>query len=323
MKKYAPYYLLILLLIVSSCVSQKTTNIQATSPEISDNLDLQAVASVFGEVKNLEEFERILNDENEHLSNLDLNNDGYTDYLRVVESVEGNTHVITIQAALGNNIFQDVATIDVDRNYNNTSYVQVIGNPYFYGNNYIINPTYYGTPFYVDLFWSPFYSPYRSPYYWSYYPTYYNPWRPWPVNRYINHINVKRNVKNTYRYTNERRSTIAPNIQKQVRRDDFSSKQPERSFDARNKNMTNRQDLDRARNTNNSPTPNTRNNTNNRSEGTGTNQKRTKPNTQKPSTSRESRKANPTPSTKPSGSSRSGNSSGSSSGARKNTKRGN
>ena len=136
MKKKAIPYLLILLVIFSSCVSQKNTNIQATSPEISDNLDLQAVASVFGEVKNLEEFERILNDENEHLSNLDLNNDGFTDYLRVVESVEGSTHVITIQAALGNNIFQDVATIDVDRNYNNSPYVQVIGNPYFYGNNY-------------------------------------------------------------------------------------------------------------------------------------------------------------------------------------------
>ncbi|MCP9767138.1 hypothetical protein EGI22_04395 [Lacihabitans sp. LS3-19] len=304
-------------------MSQNRTNIQATSPEISDNLDLEAVASLFGEVKNLEEFERILNDENEHLSNLDLNNDGFTDYLRVVETVEGNTHVITIQAALGNNIFQDVATIDVDRNSNNNSYVQVIGNPYFYGNNYIINPIYYGTPFYVNSFWSPYYSPWRSPYYWSYYPTYYRPYRPWPVNRYVNHVSIKRNVKNTYNYTNERRSIIAPNIQKQIRRDDYSSKQPNRSFDARNRNLTNRADLDRSRNSNNSPTPNTRNNTYDRRGDTRTNQNRPNSNTQKPSTSRESRRANPTPSTKPSGSRKSGNSSGSSSGTRKNTKRGN
>lgn len=35
------------------------------------------------------------------ISNLDLNQDGYVDYLRVVETVEGNTHVFVIEAVLG------------------------------------------------------------------------------------------------------------------------------------------------------------------------------------------------------------------------------
>jgi hypothetical protein len=321
MKTYPTHYLLIMLLIVSSCLSQNRTNIQASSPEISDNLDLEAVASLFGEVKDLEEFERILNDENERLSNLDLNNDGFIDYLRVLETVEGNTHVITIQAALGNNIFQDVATIDVERNNNNTSFVQVIGNPYFYGNNYILNPVYFGTPFYVNTFWTPYYSPWRSPYYWSYYPTYYRPYRPWAVNRYVNHVTIKRNVKNTYNYTSERRSTSAPNLQKQIRRDDYSSQRPNNSFDARNKNVTNKADLNRSRNANNTPRTSTRNN-NSRTE-TRTNQNRTNTNTQKPATTRGSRNANPSPSTNPSGSRKSGNTSSPTPSVKKNTKRGN
>ena len=322
MKNNTIPYLLILLLVFSGCVSQKNTNIQVTSPDIADNLDLQAVASVFGEVRNLEEFERILNDENEHLSNLDLNNDGFIDYLRVVESVEGTAHLITIQAALGNNVFQDVATIDVDRNYNSSPYVQVIGNPYFYGNNYIINPVYYGRPFYMDLFWSPYYAPWQSPFYYSNYPSYYRPWNPWPVNRYVNHVVVRRNVKNTYNFTNERRSTLAPKLQSQVRRDDYSSKQPNGSFDNRNKDVRNKADLDRSRRIDNTRTPSTRDNRNDRSRGTQSSPARTNPSTPETRTSRGEKRANPTPST---GSSRSRNSSPSSTTptTKKSTKRGN
>ena len=233
------------MVIFGGCVSQKKPTVYAKSQEVSDNLDLEAVASVFGDVRNLEEFERILNDEKEHISNLDLNNDGYTDYLRVVESIEGNVHVITIQAALGNDIFQDVATIDVDRDYNNRSNVQVIGSPYFYGNNFIIEPVYYHNPYIFDVFWSPNYSPWRSPYYWSYYPNYYRPWKPWAVNRYVSHVYKVRNVKNNYRYTNQRFNTNAVNIQKQNRRDDYSKRRPEASFNSRNGNVENKADLKR------------------------------------------------------------------------------
>jgi hypothetical protein len=60
--------------------------------EISDNLDLRAVASIFGDSRNLQDFERRLNDELQ-ISNLDLNNDNEVDYLRVIETVENRTHV--------------------------------------------------------------------------------------------------------------------------------------------------------------------------------------------------------------------------------------
>jgi hypothetical protein len=309
MKKYAIPYFIVVSLLVSGCVSQYRPNIKATSPEISDNLDLEAVASLFGEVRDLEDFERILNDENEHLSNLDLNKDGFTDYLRVIETVEGTTHLVTIQAALGNDVFQDVATIDVDRDRNNNSYVQVIGNPYFYGNNYIINPIYYGTPFFVNSFWSFNYSPWSSPYYWSYYPVYYRHYRPWSLNKYLRHVNVKRNIKNTYNYTNERRSLGALDLQKKIRRDDYSSKQPNGSFDARNKNTSNKADLNKSRNT---QTPKASNRSTNSRINSRNNQNRVNPSMQQPSTSRANRSANPSPSAKSRGSQKSGNTSGSS-----------
>lgn len=64
--------------------AQDRTTVTAKSYDISDNLDLRAVASIFGESANLEDFERRLNDPGEQISNLDLNGDNQVDYLRVI-----------------------------------------------------------------------------------------------------------------------------------------------------------------------------------------------------------------------------------------------
>ena len=61
-------------------------SVEATSPDISYDLDLRAVADVFADSRNLEEFERRLNDYDEGINNLDLNQDGQVDYLRVIET---------------------------------------------------------------------------------------------------------------------------------------------------------------------------------------------------------------------------------------------
>ena len=88
------------LLFVSSFAQDRTT-VNAMSSEISDNLDLRAVASIFGDSKDLEDFEYRLNDPKAQISNLDLNNDNQVDYLRVIETIEGRTHIIVVQSVLG------------------------------------------------------------------------------------------------------------------------------------------------------------------------------------------------------------------------------
>jgi len=61
---------------------QDVTTVEALSKDISDNLNLEAVASIFGESKDLEDFERRLNDPDLQICNLDLNENGRVDYLR-------------------------------------------------------------------------------------------------------------------------------------------------------------------------------------------------------------------------------------------------
>ena len=160
-------------LFASPILAQDRTTVNATSSEISDNLDLRAIASIFGDAKNLDVFERQLNDPKIQISNLDLNDDNQVDYLRVIESVEENTHLIIVQAVLGRDTFQDVATIEVERDRNNQVQVQVVGDVYMYGQNYIYEPVYVSTPIIYTTFWTPRYRPYCSAWYWNYYPTYY------------------------------------------------------------------------------------------------------------------------------------------------------
>lgn len=228
--------------------AQDRTTVNATSSEISDNLDLRAVASIFGDALNLDDFERRLNDPKVQISNLDLNQDNQVDYLRVIESVEGNTHLIIVQSVLGRDTFQDVATIEVERDRNNNVQVQVVGDVYMYGDNYIYEPVYVNTPVIYNHFWVTNYRPYCSSWYWGYYPTYYYAWTPFPVFGYRNHIGLCINFNYSYNYVNYRRCHVAYTNYYGRRANGYERQYPNRSFSNRNSGYANRHELDRTRN---------------------------------------------------------------------------
>jgi len=229
--------------------AQDVTTVNAKNSDISDNLDLRAVASIFGDSENLQDFERRLNDPKNQISNLDLNYDRQVDYLRVIESVERNTHLIILQAVLEKDVFQDVATIEVERDNNNNVQVQVVGDVYMYGSNYIYEPVYVTRPVIFGVFWVNSYRPYYSPYYWNYYPGYYYGWAPYPVYRYRNNVHVHIHEYNTYNYVNVRRSERAVAMHSTRRSNGYEKQHPNESFTRRNNNVANRHELDKTRNT--------------------------------------------------------------------------
>ncbi len=229
--------------------AQDRTTVNATSSDVSDNLDLRAVASVFGESRNLEDFERKLNDPKLQLSNLDLNNDSQVDYLRVIESVEGRTHLIVIQAVLDRDVYQDVATVEVEKDKYNKVQVQVVGDVYMYGRNYIYEPVYVSTPIFYDYFWGVSYRPYCSSWYWDYYPSYYYAWNPFPLFRYRHNIGFCINLNFQYNYVNYRRCQNAYSNYYSNRNNGYGYERqnPNRSFEQRNRNVSNRYELDQTR----------------------------------------------------------------------------
>ena len=240
-------FLVFLAIGLSSCSAQSQTTVYAKNSDISDNLDLRAVASIFGESANLQDFERRLNDPKYQISNLDLNGDDQVDYLRVIESVEARTHVVIIQAVLDRDVYQDIATIDVERDNYNQVNVQVVGNSYLYGANYIYEPVYSVVPVIYTSFWITNYRPYISTWTWGYYPTYYSAWRPYPIYRYRNNINVCINVNNHYNYVNTRRSYRAPALYESRRTYGYEKMRPNNSFAQRHSNVSNRYELDQRR----------------------------------------------------------------------------
>jgi hypothetical protein len=256
--------------------AQNRTTVSATDSEISDNLDLRAVASIFGEARDLEDFERRLNNPETPISNLDLNLDNQVDYLRVVESIEGNQHIIVVQAVLGRDQFQDVATVEVEKDTRNRRVqVQVVGDTFLYGTNYIYEPVYVGTPVIYNYFWQPYYQPYCSSWYWGFYPNYYYAWHPFPIFRYRHHIGLCINFGFQYNYVNFRRCHWGYSHYFGRRGNFIERQHPQRGFAYRNQGIANRYELDRTRTVRNVAYPDTHNSL----VGTRDNQTATRPET--------------------------------------------
>lgn len=239
----------LLLMTALSARADETVTVTATNGDISQNLDLKAVATVFGEAKDLEEFEAKLNNPETRISNLDLNGDGVVDYLRVVESGEGNEHLIILQAILAQDIYQDVATIFVEKDPSTQAVtVQIQGDEYIYGTQYIIEPVYITRPIIYDWFWGPHWYCWHSPWYWGYYPSYWYAYDCWLVHDYWHHIYAfhHHHPYCSYRYRPEprpRRSELYRN----AGRHDLATAHPEQSFAQRNSGVSNARQLNGGR----------------------------------------------------------------------------
>ncbi len=236
-----------ILLITNSLYAQNIITVEATGYDISDNLDLEAVASLFGKSSDLEEFEQKLNDPKIQISNLDLNQDGYVDYIRVIETSTDRTFLVTLQAVIGENLFQDIATIDIEKDETNTPRVQITGDVYLYGRGYIIEPVFLHVPIIFNFFRGTYHRIWVSPYHWRHYPPRFHAWKPYPVPRYRQNTRGHKRPNISYQYPSKRRSKTALKLQGQTRRNDYGIKHPERSFDRRNKSIRNKQQLDKSR----------------------------------------------------------------------------
>ncbi len=201
-----------------------------------DNLDLTAVLAIFKEAKTPEEFEKKLNAADSKINNLDLNDDGQVDYLRVIDNQKDNAHTIVIRDPISKSEAQDVAVIEVEQKGDKTAHVQIIGDETLYGKNYIVEPKNgtkekksasgkirnYDDDVYtspndnasgssiinvwawpsVSYIYAPGYVVWVSPWYWGYFPPWYDPWAPYGWYPY------RANILNYNYYEYGRRSNV-------------------------------------------------------------------------------------------------------------------
>ena len=184
MKRRFAISILLLSLLVSVWPVFAQDKVTATS-EAAEDLDLIAVGQLFKDSANLEAFEKALNDPEVGINNLDLDDNGEVDFIRVVEEVAEGTHLVILQVQLDENEFQDVATIEIEKEGDQYNF-QVHGNEVIYGVDY-----YVATPDIhihrwpiIGFIYRPAYRPYRSAFHFGFYPRWHRPYRPVTINVY-------------------------------------------------------------------------------------------------------------------------------------------
>lgn len=202
--------------IISIAISAKSQDIASVKADSTglpgDNFSLPGALEMFKNAKNIEEFEKLLNQENNNVNNLDLNEDGKIDYVRVVDNTKDNAHAVVLQVPVNKTEFQDIAVIEIEKQSAEKVSVQIVGDEDIYGENVIYEPqneknidngnvksgpssSYYETNIWfnawywpcVQFIYAPAYVAWVSPWYWDYYPYWWRPWNPYPWGYYYHH----------------------------------------------------------------------------------------------------------------------------------------
>ncbi len=195
-------YFLIAILIIAT----NNSNAQEKEADFTgDNFSLEGALALFKKSNSLEEFEKLLNQEDNNVNNLDLNNDGNIDYITVNDIKENDTHVIVLGTYLNEKEKQDIATIGIEKNGNESAILQIEGDEELYDVNTIVEPfdieekaksSQKGGPSVPEIFttrvvvnvwfwpsvrfiYNPRYVVWASPYRWNRYPRNWKPWRPY------------------------------------------------------------------------------------------------------------------------------------------------
>lgn len=233
----------VLMLLLTFNSFSQNNKVKAFKHDISNNLDLRAVVSIFGESSSVEDFEFRLNHPSMQISNLDLNNDFKVDFLRIIETTENNSKLIILQAVIAKDSFQDVATIELNQTSKNKVQMQIVGNPFFYGNNYIYEPSYDVTPIIFENLLKSNYQIYTSNYNWKSLPNYFKPWNEEPMYRYVRNIASFIGYNNVCNFSYERKNKELALVYESIKVNHYEKANPTKSFNERNKTTSNRYEL--------------------------------------------------------------------------------
>jgi hypothetical protein len=235
MKKLSLFLLVILT--TSFAYAQEAHSVDNTG----DNFSLEGAIILFKQSHSLSEFEQAINQESNHVNNLDLNNDGDIDYITVTDLYDNNAHSIVLSTDINDTDKQDIATINIEKIDTDTANLQIEGDPDLYAANTIVEPldsieklesTKNKGPYTTEIittnivvnvwFWpcvqylyAPTYVVYASPHRFGYYPIWFKPWRPLQHRIFYTKCVVHRPY---FGYTTVRKMNIAHKIYTPKRR---------------------------------------------------------------------------------------------------------
>lgn len=175
-----------------------------------DNFSLHGALELFKNASSIEDFEKALNTEGNHVNNLDLDGDGDIDYISVTDKSEKDAHAFVLQVAVSETETQDIAVVELEQNGKESAMIQIVGDEEIYGEQVIVEPDGGGEGAFminngnsnlsgpnageltempaiivnvwlwpsVRFVYGPLYRPWVSPWKWHHYPGWWRPWRP-------------------------------------------------------------------------------------------------------------------------------------------------
>lgn len=208
-----------------------------------DNFSLQGALELFKKAGSPEDFEKLLNSEDSKVNNLDLNEDGNTDYIRVVGKREHDVQLFVLQALVADNESQDIAVIELEKTGKDNAVIEIVGDEDIFGEETIVEPednrdnafnegfsmlaggpnmenaptgiivNVWAWPC-VRFVYAPAYVVWVSPFTWRTRPVWYRPWRPlaWHVYRPMRY-----RYRPHYAVVTTRRVVVAPTIYRPMR----------------------------------------------------------------------------------------------------------
>lgn len=183
---------------------------------LGDNLNLQALGELVKNSTTAQDIEDKLNTTGS-INNLDLNNDGSVDYIKVTEYGDTNQKGFSFTVDIAEGQTQEIATIEVAKGSNDAQ-MNIQGNQQLYGNNNYYQSRYSLTDMLILSYLFRPHPYYHSPYYYGHYPSYYRSYRSTPYNSYRSRISTTTRttkITRTTRPTTTTRSS-SPNANKSV-----------------------------------------------------------------------------------------------------------
>lgn len=197
-------------LVSCGCNSNNERNNVSIQTQQVPGFNVQNFSEVVKKTSNPDAIEKAINEPNNVVNNLDLNNDGKVDFLKVNE--DANT-IQVIDNDVDPNV--TVATLNVTPQGNNQASMNIQGTPQYCGNDYsyhssftltdmlllhyMITPHVYYHPYYIPYYHPPYYHPYTRTTY-----------RTVPVVR-SNTTNIRSTPNVQKNVTPDRRSISNPN----------------------------------------------------------------------------------------------------------------
>src|ERR1044071_10446998 len=132
-------YLLTIFLLFFALITKAQSGTDSTGLP-GDNFSLQGALQMFQKASSIEEFEKLINTEDNHVNNLDLNGDGDIDYVKVIDKSEKDVHAFVLQVPVSENENQDIAVIELEKTGDTTAVLQIVGDEDIYGEEVIVEP---------------------------------------------------------------------------------------------------------------------------------------------------------------------------------------